>query len=109
MTETTAKRKQQRVKSKLRRTKVKQKHDKDIISELDPQKMREDILNEAKVLGMAATTTEVFVSRVVDDVIKWLKKRPAVTYDDLNRKIAAEVKKYNEDLAYVYQNRGKII
>ena len=37
------------------------------------------------------------------------KKKKIITKRDLERTVVAELKKYNADLAYVYQNRDKII
>ncbi len=75
----------------------------------DRAKLKADLMKEAKVLGIAESTAETIVKQVVDKVAVWTEKRAAITIDDLNRQIAKEVKKFNADLAYVYQNRGKII
>lgn len=75
----------------------------------DHAKLKADLMKEAKVLGIAESTAETIVKQVVDKVAVWTEKRAAITIDDLNRQIAKEVKKFNADLAYVYQNRGKII
>lgn len=75
----------------------------------DRAQLKADLMKEAKVLGMAESTAETIVSQVVDKVSAWTEKRAAMTLDDLNRQVAKEMKKFNADLAYVYQNRGKII
>mgnify|MGYP001079007234 CR=1 FL=1 len=71
--------------------------------------LRKDILHEAKLLKISETVAETIADRAIGKVGKWAEKRAAVTSDDLNRQIAKELEKYNADLAYVYQNRGKII
>ena len=43
------------------------------------------------------------------DAKKALKNRSIITEKDLNRVILKELKKYHADLAYVYENRDKII
>ncbi|MBR3135158.1 hypothetical protein IKG54_01150 [Candidatus Saccharibacteria bacterium] len=72
-------------------------------------KLKEELLRESKVLGIQLGAAELLADRVVTEVEKWAKKRTMITEADLNRVVAREVKKYNVDLAYVYQNRGKII
>lgn len=71
--------------------------------------LKKDILHEAKLLKVSDAVAETIASRAVEKVEKWIEKRSAVTSDDLNRQIAKELQKYNADLAYVYQIRGKII
>ncbi len=73
------------------------------------EKLKADILTEAKKLRIADSTAEVITEKVVASVAKWAAKRTAVTIDDINRRVALEMAKYNGDLSYVYQNRGKII
>ena len=75
----------------------------------DVETLRKDILTEAKVLNLPSNTIRPIADKVAAQVAVWMAKRPAVTVDDLNRRIAMEIAKYNADLAYVYQNRGKII
>lgn len=74
-----------------------------------PESLAEDLRREAQIIGLPTKTTDVIVERVTKNTIKWLEGRPVITEADLNRKLAAEISKYNSDLAYAYQNRGKII
>lgn len=74
-----------------------------------PKALKVELQNEAKILGLPSSTSDLIIERVMKRITKWLEERPAVTETDLNRKLASELKKYNTDLAYVYQNRGKII
>lgn len=75
----------------------------------DEEKLKAEILAEAKRLHIAESTAEMMADKVVANVAKWVTKRATVTMDDINRRVALEMAKYNADLAYVYQNRGKII
>lgn len=77
--------------------------------EFSAEALREDILHEAKLLMIPEIVARTITDKVVCKTEKWLEKKAAITSDDLNRYLAEEIKKYNEDLAYVYQNRGKII
>ena len=47
--------------------------------------------------------------QVAEKVIGWARKRNTITEADLYRQLAKESKKYNSDLAYVYENHDKII
>lgn len=71
--------------------------------------LREELLREAKVLGLHPGAAEVMADKVVAAAEKWAKSRTMITQTDLDKAVARIVKKYNKDLAYVYQNRGKII
>ncbi len=73
------------------------------------EKLKDEILLEAKKLRLAESTAELMADKVVANVAKWVAKRTTVTVDDINRRVALEIAKYNMDLSYVYQNRGKII
>ena len=75
----------------------------------DAEKIRNDLLYDAKVIGIPDGAAETIAEKVTEKVRLWVIARPTVTSDDLNRKIATEAKRYNTDLAYVYRNRGKII
>lgn len=73
------------------------------------EKLRAEIIAEAKILKVSESTAEIIAEKTAAAVAKWVAKRAAVTIDDVNRRVALEVVKYNSDLAYVYQNRDKII
>ena len=68
-----------------------------------------DVMFEAKALGISQGAAKVFAEKVAEKVTDWAKRRESITEDDINTQIAKEVNKYNRDLAFVYQNRGKII
>lgn len=71
--------------------------------------LKQEILAEAKVVRLPMGTAEVVAEKVAEQVAKWAGRRSAVTQADLNRQIAKEMLKYSRDLAYVFQNRDKII
>lgn len=75
----------------------------------DRNELYEMLLRDAKAVGIPKGAAEVIAKSVVGKVTNWVETKPVITQDDLYRKIAKEAEKYNQDLAYVYQNRGKII
>lgn len=68
-----------------------------------------EIKYEAKALHIPDKTADFIAERVSEAVMRWVEKRISVTKDDLDRKVTKVLEKYDRDLAYVYQNRGKII
>lgn len=72
-------------------------------------KLKTELLQEARVLGLHRGAVELIVDRVVEEVDAWMEKRAVVTKADLDRTIATKIRKYNKDLAYWYSNRDKII
>lgn len=69
----------------------------------------EDIKKEGKILNLHMGSVEVIADKVAEQVEKWLKNRPVITKESLDKKVAKELEKYNSDLAYIYKNRGRII
>ena len=73
------------------------------------KKLTDDIMFEAKVLGRHPGAAKIVTEKVADEVEKWAKEREFITEDDIRRTASAKLKKYDEDLAYIYKNYGKII
>lgn len=73
------------------------------------QQLKAEIIKEAKILRIPSGTATELASTVARRVAAWVKRRGTVTSADINRQTARELKKYHADLAYVYENRGKII
>lgn len=73
------------------------------------EKLREDILREARVLSKHMGAVNLVVEKVLPKIKAWVEARGEITEDDLNRVVSRELRKYDEDLAYVYENRGRII
>lgn len=76
---------------------------------IELETLKQEILQEARVVRLPMGTAEVIAEKIAEQVINWTKRRSAVTQADLNRQIARESAKYSQDLAYVFQNRDKII
>ena len=79
------------------------------VTKLSKKKVHEEIKREARVLGMHSGEAEIIADKVTEKIIAWSKKRSIITEDDLNQRLAKELKKFNEDLAYLFESRGKII
>lgn len=77
--------------------------------EFNVEKLKQEILYDAKIVGIAESTAEMIAEKIAAATVKWVEKRAAVTVEDIHRRVAIEAERYNADLAYVYQNRGKII
>lgn len=101
MTEKTIKAKQKHLKFKHR--------PKSQARTFSQEELKLAIMCEARALSFSLPIAEVIADSTANSVAQWVMKRPAITEDDLNRRVAKEIAKYNDDLAYVYQNRGKII
>ena len=73
------------------------------------ENLEKDLKLNAKALGIPIGSIEIFITETMKSLEKSLKDKPVITEADLNRLLAKTLKKYNTDLAYVYQIRGKII
>ena len=73
------------------------------------ENLEKDLKLNAKALGIPIGSIEIFITETMKSLEKSLKDKPVITESDLNRLLAKTLKKYNTDLAYVYQIRGKII
>lgn len=72
-------------------------------------KLIEEILQEAKALGLHTGSIRLVAERVADEVAAWTKGRAEITEEDLSRITAKKLAKYNQDLSYIYKTRGKVI
>ena len=70
---------------------------------------RRELKIHAKALGIPSGAADSFIDETIKTVKKNLKKKTVITKADFERMVARELKKYNADFAYVYQNRDKII
>lgn len=75
----------------------------------DQAALMKELKKEARAVGLSEATARVVAERVSQKVAKWLADKEIITQEDLQQKIAKEAKQYSRDLAYVYENRGKII
>ena len=76
---------------------------------LSKKRIHDDIIREAKVLGLHSGVADMMADDVADKVMTWAKRRSTITEDDLNSRIAKEVSVFNQDLAYLFESRNKIL
>ena len=72
------------------------------------KRLTKEIMQEAKVLQMHMGAAEIMAGRVSASLTKWADGRE-MTQHELDQQVARELKKYNPDLAYLYQHRGRMI
>ena len=77
--------------------------------EYNEKALKKLLKTDAKALGIPSGAADIFIERTLKSVEKSLKEKELITESDLTRLVVRELKKYHADLAYVYQNRGKII
>lgn len=63
----------------------------------------------ARGLGIPSGAADDFIKASIKATNKSLKDKKVITDQDLERKLVRELKKYNRDLAYVYENYDIII
>lgn len=80
-----------------------------ITKKFDEKKLRRDLRIDAKGVGIPAGAADLFIDQVIINVEKSFHHKKIITESDLKRAVEKELKKYNADFAYVYQNRDKII
>ena len=80
-----------------------------ITKDFDPTEIEKELKIDARALGIPEGAAEIFIKRTIKGALKSLNSKSIITEADLDRAIAKELKKYNDDLAYVYENRDKII
>lgn len=64
---------------------------------------------DAKGVGIPIGAAEIFIDKSIKAAQKSLKSKKIITEKDLKIALVRELKKYNADLAYVYQNHDTII
>lgn len=79
------------------------------MQKFDEKTIIKDLKIHAHAVGIPRGAAEIFIAKTIQDAKKTLKNKKIITQNDLERAITKELKKYNADLAYVYENRGKII
>ena len=79
------------------------------MEEIDQAKITKELKIDAKALGIPIGAAEIFIDKSLKAVAKKLSSKKIITKNDLKRAIVKELKKYNDDLAYVYENRDTII
>ena len=79
------------------------------MKDLNEKVLIKELEIDAKAVGIPSGAAEIFIEKSISAAKKSLKSKKIITEKDLERAIAKELKKYNTDLAYVYENRDKII
>ena len=80
-----------------------------MIDEATEKSLIKTLKIDAKAVGIPTGAAEIFIDKSLKAAEKSLKSKKIITEKDLERAIAKELKKYNADFAYVYENRDKII
>ena len=73
------------------------------------KRLLKELRLHAHAIGLPEGSAESFINATLQTVSKTLQQKSVITNDDLVRIVTKELKKYNRDLAYVYQNHDKII
>ena len=75
----------------------------------DEKLIKQNLKIDARAIGIPSGSAEIFIEKTLENVKKQLKNKTIITNKDLERIITKELKKYNSDLAYVYEFRDKIV
>lgn len=79
------------------------------MEEIDVEKITKELKIDAKGVGIPSGAANIFIQKAINTTLKKLNSKTIITENDLKRTLAKELKKYNGDLAYVYENRDTII
>ena len=79
------------------------------MEEFDLDKITKSLKIDAKAIGIPSGAAEDFIQKSLKAATKKLSTKTIITEKDLQRALAKELKKYHQDLAYVYENRDTII
>ncbi len=80
-----------------------------MIKDSDKNELRKTLLFHAKGLRIPEGAAEDFIKNALALAEKSLAKKSIVTKLDLEKAMKKELKKFNKDLAYVYENYDKIV
>lgn len=79
------------------------------MDEATKKQLTKELKMHARAVGLPEGAAESFIEATIKSAQKSLKNKSVITNSDLVRIVTKELKKYNQDLAYVYQNHDKII
>lgn len=79
------------------------------MEEYNQERIIKELKIDAKGVGVPAGAAEIFIKKALHTTNRKLSSKKIITKGDLKRTLAKELKKYNQDLAYVYENRDTII
>lgn len=71
--------------------------------------IKQELKLHAKALSIPEGAIDSFIKEAIPAIKKSLKARTILTKLDVAKIVAKEIRKYNKDLAYVYENHDKII
>ena len=74
-----------------------------------PEELTRELKTESKILGLPEQSAEQISGKVIKYVLTWLENRDIITKSYLESVVTCELDKYSKDLAFLYQNRNKII
>ena len=75
----------------------------------DIEIIKKELRIHAKALQIPPGAANIFIDQTIIGIKKTLSHKKVITNRDLSRAIIKELKKYNQDFAYVYENHDKII
>ncbi|MBR3236057.1 hypothetical protein IKF92_00010 [Candidatus Saccharibacteria bacterium] len=76
---------------------------------LDEKDIIKTLKIDARALGIPSGAAEVFIQKSVKAALNSLQKKSIITDLDVKKAVTKELKKYHADLAYVFENRDKIV
>lgn len=79
------------------------------MQDIDFDQLTKALKLDARGLGIPDGAADSFIERSIKAAKKSLKSKQIITEKDLTHAITKELKKYNADFAYVYENRDTII
>ena len=71
--------------------------------------LKQEIIKNARSLGLAENWAATIAEQTVKTVDAWVASRSIVTENDIRRVAYKKLKELNADVAYIYQNHGKIL
>ena len=80
-----------------------------MIADSTKKSITKTLLFHARGLDIPDGAAEDFIKKALAAVEKSLTKKSVITEKELTVKLVKELKRYNTDLAYVYENYDKII
>jgi len=73
------------------------------------EEIKTDLLREARALRIHSGFADQIIEKVLLAVEKYQSSHPVVTKKDIDKIVHSELKKFDKDFAFIYQNRDKII
>lgn len=71
--------------------------------EFSQEKLHKSLVAACIASGATPGQAEIAAHQAVNEVLKWLEKRPEVTSSDLRRVAGGALGKYHADAGYLYQ------